>query len=185
MQVAFLVIGLVGIAFTGVQIYLALPAYRKLQGTGVKPKMTNLPVLTISKTRAYWIAASLFVTLLVAGVSLFYPRYPFIFNKNAKLELVENKTFSSEVVKLDGKEFRDCTFSFVTFQYDGTTPIKMEHNTFSGGYFKMATNNPSVLAAWLVAKGFGVPSTAGVLDENGHPLYNVEPIKPQNPSVAR
>ncbi|HWF59402.1 MAG TPA: hypothetical protein VN666_03730 [Nitrospira sp.] len=59
---------------------------------------------------------------------LWHPRDPFAHWKDYVKEQINSKTFRNEVVILDGKSYRDCTFIDVTFQYDGNAPFEFTHN---------------------------------------------------------
>jgi hypothetical protein len=70
-------------------------------------------------------------------------------------ELVSGKTFRNERVILDAHSYSRCTFENITFVYNGTTPIQLNNNTFSGTR-RFASDNQSVTGAWLLFIGMGV-----------------------------
>ncbi|MDQ3026498.1 MAG: hypothetical protein M3R58_08345 [Pseudomonadota bacterium] len=55
---------------------------------------------------------------------------------------------------LDGYEYQGCEFVNVTFEYNGTTPIRLNNNKI-GEPFRLSSENPMVLStiAWLYGMG--------------------------------
>ncbi|MGD0290027.1 MAG: hypothetical protein ABSC63_10290 [Candidatus Binataceae bacterium] len=47
-----------------------------------------------------------------------------------------------EIVPLDGYYYVNCEFYDVTFEYEGTTPIRFDNNHIYG--FDLKTNNPAI-----------------------------------------
>lgn len=41
------------------------------------------------------------------------------------------KTYTREVVSLDGQHFEKCTFDHCTLQFGGTAPVGLANNTFT------------------------------------------------------
>jgi len=60
-----------------------------------------------------------------------------------KYQIITDKTFRNERIVLDGKKFTSCIFENVTFEYNGTAPFGLTHNTINGSYF-LDTNNLAI-----------------------------------------
>lgn len=104
---------------------------------------------------------------LGCGLALLYHYHykSYSYNRNASLRLITDKSFRSERVVIDGKEFRDCSFDNVTIVYNGTAPVKMIGNRFSGDLI-MTTDNPAIGSAEGVLSGLGfMPKTYRISDE--------------------
>ncbi len=69
-------------------------------------------------------------------------------------KLIQAKRFANEKVLLDGYEYQGCEFVNVTFEYNGTTPIRLQNNKI-GEPFRLSSENPMVLStiAWLYGMG--------------------------------
>jgi hypothetical protein len=66
---------------------------------------------------------------------------------------VINKTFTNEQVILDGHSYQHCTFTNVTFVYNGTTPFQFSNNNIYG-LVNMKSDNPSVTATFELMDAF-------------------------------
>lgn len=66
---------------------------------------------------------------------------------------MHGKNFRNEVVPLDGYDYVDCTFQNVTFLYDGITPVKLTHSTWSNISVKSNNNAANGTAALLYGLG--------------------------------
>jgi GT2 family glycosyltransferase len=77
-------------------------------------------------------------------------------------KVVQGVRFANQKVVLDGYEYTGCEFVNVTFEFNGTTPIRMLNNRI-GQPFRIATANPTVFAtiAWLQGLGLA-PKTLQV-----------------------
>ena len=69
-------------------------------------------------------------------------------------KVVRGVRFSNQKVLLDGYEYDGCEFVNVTFEFNGTTPIRMKNNRIQPP-IKVASGSASVLAviAWLHSLG--------------------------------
>ncbi len=60
------------------------------------------------------------------------PTCSFTYDHDAQLELVTDRWYQNEKVTLDGYRYRNCTFTNVTFVYNGTKPFEFSYNTVEG-----------------------------------------------------
>ena len=68
------------------------------------------------------------------------------------LEQVWGKTFINERIALDGKEYVDCTFQNVMFDYEGTASFRLTNCHFTpGGDTAFGSRNPIVKQAMFIA----------------------------------
>ena len=106
--------------------------------------------------RDWWIGF-----LIVGGICVClyadhkFRRSEFIYNEDAKMPTIRGKSFRNEVVPLDGREYVDCTFTNVTLQYNGTTPIRLVTNRFQGT-LGVRTSNRSIANAGVLFKATGI-----------------------------
>lgn len=107
-----------------------------------------------------------FLALGCGLATLYHYHYKtYSYNRNATLKLVTDRSFRSEKVLIDGKEFRNCTFDNVTIVYNGTAPVRMIGNSFSGDLI-MTTDNPAIGSAEGVLSGLGfMPKVYRISDE--------------------
>lgn len=73
----------------------------------------------------------------------------------APTKIVRGKFFANEKVPVDDTTFYDCTFTNVTFVYDGTAPFQMNDSSIVGTY-AFESNNPSIQATGLLLSGIGM-----------------------------
>jgi len=68
-------------------------------------------------------------------------------------KVVRGTRFANQRVLLDGYEYNGCVFENVTFEFNGTTPIRMVNNRIER--FRLSSASPTVLAtiAWLHGLG--------------------------------
>lgn len=71
-----------------------------------------------------------------------------------ELTIVHSKTFSNEVVELDGYFYQDCTFRNVTFQYNGGM-LNFSHNQIIGD-LKFESKNKDINSAFVFLARFGL-----------------------------
>lgn len=124
---------------------------------------------------------SLFVGLVVASLVVSSEGWyvasakndPFHFNKDTPTEVISDKIFADQVVPLDGKEYRYCKFYNVKFLYNGLTPAKLNHDTFSGSIL-LNTENPAVAVAWGLTRAMGF-SNVPLYDMDMRPLDDMMP----------
>jgi hypothetical protein len=98
---------------------------------------------------------------------------PYRFDQNTQTELVSDKIFADQVVDLDGKEYRYCKFYNVKFLYNGTSPIKLNHDEFNGSIL-LNTENPAVGMSWGLMQGMGF-SNVPFFGLDMKPLPNLMP----------
>lgn len=105
-------------------------------------------------------------------------------------ELVSNKTFTNEVVEMDGKKFKDCRFVNVTLNFKGIGTTTLINSHFVG-FTQLITNNWAVKAYTGLMEEFkkhpGVTNIiVGERDENGavHVLSNTKLNHTPNPTPA-
>jgi len=69
-------------------------------------------------------------------------------------KVVRGVRFTNQKVLLDGYEYDGCEFVNVTFEFNGTTPIRMKNNRIQPP-LKVASASPGVLGviAWLHSLG--------------------------------
>ena len=130
--------------FWGAGLVFLIPPLRKQLGKiCVIPSHLNPAPAKTSYDR---ISKSIFIgmTLLLIGSWLF-----FIYLKarpelhplhDMPLRNVHNQEFTRENVPIDGYAYFDCTFTEVTFIYNGTTHFRLDRNTFNGPV-KIKTTN--------------------------------------------
>lgn len=95
---------------------------------------------------------------------------------------VIGKKFSNQRVPIDGYHYEDCTFTNVTFVYNGKSGFGFKHNELNGGYI-VDTDNPSINAAIALYKGLSViRKDVPLLDSDGETPQNVEPLRIIPPS---
>jgi hypothetical protein len=64
---------------------------------------------------------------------------------------VWSKTFTSQIVPLDGFEYVDCTFDNVTLEYDGTAPARISTGHFTkGSQVRLQSKNAVVNQTMLI-----------------------------------
>lgn len=74
--------------------------------------------------------------------------------KNYQPRVVVGQTFTNEKVPLDGHRYVKCTFTNVTFEYNGTTAIQFEHNTIHGPpRFSTSAESIATTLVWFYMLG--------------------------------
>lgn len=106
-------------------------------------------------------------------------REPF---RNPRWEIINGHTFTNTHIDIDGKAFRNCTFTNVTFTFHGKAPTEFTaDNHFSGQTFRIDTDDPAVMMFLQLQKiAQSIPgATAAVrtLDAKGN-------ILPDNFSIS-
>ena len=86
-------------------------------------------------------------------------------------EDVVSRTFVNEIVDIDGKSYRNCTFRNVTFQFNGGEGQIMDC-VFQGPPQHIRTENPAVMGTVAILKGLGFldPNFALQAGPYRHPL---------------
>lgn len=80
-----------------------------------------------------WVAIAIALSLILSLVGFIRSLHSVpAYNKNAKLERIEDKEFVNTEVVLDGKRFHRCRFENVTYICKGTAPFELERCTFVG-----------------------------------------------------
>jgi hypothetical protein len=112
--------------------------------------------------------------VIVLAVLVFIGYIAYLF-KPSESEQVDGRTFANEVVVLDGHDFVNCTFTNVTFVYDGKTPVKFTHNTVVGG-FRFKTNNEVVDRTAVLMRGLGLTRPEiPLMGLDDKPLEHIQP----------
>lgn len=93
-------------------------------------------------------------------------------------KIVERKTFTNEVVEVDGKTFNYCHFKNVTLKFSGAAPFSLNHSTFAG-QSRLTTSNWAVKTfiglTEEIKKMQGLESVAiGQLSEDGNVYISSE-----------
>jgi hypothetical protein len=160
---------------------LAIWIWRKVQA-----KKPGVPAMS---SASKLVGIALIAGLIVSSVSLYFNFQPRVTEKTVTVtepykykwlgdtppsSLVSDRFFDDEEVPLDGKSYINCTFTNVTFVYDGTAPMVFSHNSVFGG-FKIKSNNPSVEASLIFLYGFGVLKIPIVKSGTHTPLEHIEP----------
>jgi hypothetical protein len=96
----------------------------------------------------------------------------FIFNADAKLKEVKNKTFINERVPLDGHSYKDCIFTNVKFVYNGTSRTEITRSSFNG-LIGTYSDNPTVSSTIDMMKGLGFTIDGFQIMDDGKPSTNV------------
>jgi hypothetical protein len=104
--------------------------------------------------------------------------YKFEFKPDAALEVVSHRVFADDTVLLDGHDYEDCTFTNVSFKYNGTTRIGFNGNQVNG-HFLISTDNEAILGSFIILKGLGVnPATIPIVaGPEMKPVPDVTPFK--------
>lgn len=79
-------------------------------------------------------------------------------------KVISGRSFRNETVQLDGYSYINCTFSNVTFAYDGSGPMRLESNRFEGS-IKFTGSNPATNNAMSI-----VVSLIGGFQQQGAPV---------------
>lgn len=99
------------------------------------------------------------------------PLFPY---ENKPLIDVKNRKFTNEQVVLDGHSFSDCTFTNVSFVYNGTNKFDFQHNTVKGNVL-IKSENRAVTHTIEFLKGWGfMKDNVPVLDQDEQPLKHLE-----------
>ncbi len=98
------------------------------------------------------------------GRSLHNTEYTFdraktVFSDNYNYTIVTDKKFYNERIVVDGKRFENCSFTNVTFVYNGTAPAAFSNNDLYGTRL-FTSENQSIMHALILIYGLGIPSTS-------------------------
>jgi hypothetical protein len=99
------------------------------------------------------------------------------------LEQVTNRTFENETIDVDGKDFRNCTFTNVTLVFKGEKTSAFQFSLFLGT-LHVVTNNPSIGGFGETLRAFEMLQRDGSVkswtDERGfHVLKILSGAKPK------
>lgn len=147
---------IIGAIFTVIgAIYVVLGYYAASPST---PSPTTPNYAMTAPWWAYGLGGLGIILLLTAWFGLFlqrrgFHRQPFIFVNEPPRNIVAGKKFINERVPLDGIAYRDCTFTNVTFVYNGTGPVEISASHYKGIF--IATNNPAVHGTIAALLGIG------------------------------
>lgn len=109
---------------------------------------------TLKERRGRWIlvlcVASLSLAISCVGLYRIISTKPvenqFVWSDHAPTQQITDCNLANQKVMLDDHEYFNCTFTNVTFVYDGTAPFHLSHSTMSG--YALGTDNPSI--RWLL-----------------------------------
>lgn len=102
------------------------------------------------------LGAGLFFGLLFSGIVLWRQlSEPAQFVHNGEPTLVHDRNFVNQRVRLDGFHYVNCTFTNVTFVYEGTTRVELEGSHFYG-IPHIHTDSSVVATTVTILKGFGL-----------------------------
>jgi hypothetical protein len=104
----------------------------------------------------------------VASFLIYRHQNPWSFDGGTKLEQVVDRTFSEEVVDVDGKAFLHCHFHDVKFKYNGRAPFTIK-DCGLGGHLIITSDNPSVDLAWVLARALGMMPHVPFMGPNEEP----------------
>jgi hypothetical protein len=95
--------------------------------------------------------------------------------RTPKFELIYDHTYVNQTIEVDGKSFRNCSFSNVTFLFRGTAPFEfVDGNRFIEGGFSFSTDDPAVMLFSKMQRFSrsipGAQIKEGGLDEKGNLL---------------
>jgi hypothetical protein len=102
----------------------------------------------------------------------------FTFVNEPPRNVVAGKNFINERVLLDGTAYRDCTFTNVTFVYNGTGPVEISGAHFKGVF--ISTDNPAVHGTIAALLGIGFIDKR--IQINAPPGFRVD--RPKDSSVG-
>lgn len=92
----------------------------------------------------------------------------------------EDQRFSRETIKLDGSEFRQCTFSSCAFVYAGGAPPAISGCSFDSCTWQFAGNAANTLA---FLSGFYNGGFADLIEGTFHEIRKGDMLKPQSPAA--
>jgi hypothetical protein len=128
-----------------------------LLGMDWKMVKGRFPVPQLSRHNVFF-ATLIILSLLMSGLGWYYSRTQFEFSSDDRAFIeIRHHNFVNEVVLLDKHRYIDCTFTNVTFQYNGTSMAEMEHVTLMGTA-QIKTNNNTVFATTALLKAMGLLS---------------------------
>ena len=108
--------------------------------------------------------------------------------QNPRWEAITGYRFSNQSVDLDGKSFRDCSFTNVTLMYHGTAPTEFANGCTFDGSVSVDTRNPALITfsrlQRLIRAIPGARAKEGSLDAKGNVLqdrFEIKAIEPPTP----
>ena len=149
------ILGLVcGIAGTFWPFFIRLRLQNPFMLSGSPPDATSVPApIWVSVT------AIIIVVSLVACATAFATHHMASGLSNYDLDQqwghfqymeIWNRHFKDETVPLDGYSYRNCTFSNVTFTYEGIAPVHLELGGTTFGKIHFHSTSPPVKVAWQI-----------------------------------
>jgi hypothetical protein len=108
--------------------------------------------------------------------------------KNPRYEIVGGYVFVNQAIEVDGKSFRDCSFTNITFIYNGNGPTEFIGCLFHKS-ITLESRNPALIEFAQLQKVLrsipgGEIGRDGVLDAKGKLLsgkFALVPVNPQSP----
>jgi hypothetical protein len=149
---------------------------------GVKLSSEMLSRFSVLIGSPYWAFAPLMLVLLATGILFSYEmgwigsgKQPkFAFSNKPATEIVQDRQFNNERVVIDGKSFRNCKFTNVTFVYNGTASFDLIGTDIYGSRW-FSSDNPAIIGTVILLKGIGF--NPEVAELNAPPGIHVEPPK--------
>jgi len=140
-----------------------------------------------SLTRGSLIVILAFGGLLFSGLGFYraFTVLPCVEEANSALPLtvITGRNFLNERVPLDGMEYQYCTFSHVTFVYNGGI-VDFHDNTINGP-IRLVTGRSTLYRTFMLLRGLdAIKADFSVLGPNLTPLQEVEPIRRVAPTPA-
>jgi hypothetical protein len=65
--------------------------------------------------------------------------------RDPKWQIISSRKFENESILIDGKSFRNCTFTNVTFLFHGTAPTEFTGQSQFAGSIRLSTNHPPTM----------------------------------------
>src|ERR1700674_4450282 len=111
--------------------------------------------------------------------------------KSPKWEIVDGYSFTNQIVELDGKSFRNCSFTNVTLTYNGKAPTEILTGCVLGPSIVLDTRNPALIEYWRLQKFIrSFPGAQvhreGPADAKGNLMpdkFSFQALPPENPLV--
>ncbi len=113
---------------------------------GWQPKLSAVPPLPPVQ---FFLSGLTFIALAFTWFKLkrHKPTIPADYTPFAtpRWEIVSNRRFVNESILVDGKSFRSCTFTNVTFSFHGTAPTEFTGQSQFEGSIRLSTNHPPTM----------------------------------------
>ena len=156
----------------GISAFLFLSFCARL----LKDSTKNTPIKLM--LRSNWPLAV--VVICAAGLSAFTwflhkHSVQFAYSNIPTLKDIHDKAYINEIVDVDGRSFRHCTFQNVTLRWQGRSQFEFLDNNFTQP-IRFVSDNPAVTGAWSLAGGLGAMPNSRLLNHDGSPATNIQPM---------